>query len=53
MSMTKAAFLAINKTGKKVIKYTLGECMPTVKENATKIRIKKLGLDKNLLMVFH
>ncbi|CAD6208900.1 GSCOCG00010714001-RA-CDS [Cotesia congregata] len=53
MAMTRQAFLAMNKTGKKVIKYVLGECMPTVKDNATKIRIKKLGLDTNLLMYFN
>lgn len=29
----------------------LGQCVPTVKQNATKIRIKRLELDENLLMV--
>lgn len=29
----------------------LGQCVPTVKQNATKIRVKRLELDENLLMV--
>lgn len=29
----------------------LGHCVPTVKQNATKIRVKRLELDENLLMV--
>lgn len=29
----------------------LGQCVPTVKQNAAKIRIKRLELDENLLMV--
>ncbi|CAH4029148.1 28S ribosomal protein S17, mitochondrial [Pieris brassicae] len=30
----------------------LGQCVPTVKQNATKIRVKRLELDENLLMYF-
>lgn len=29
----------------------LGQCVPSVKVNASKIRIRKMELDKNLLMV--
>lgn len=29
----------------------LGQCVPTVKQNAAKIRVKRLELDENLLMV--
>lgn len=39
--------------GKQVIKYCLGYCLPSVKENAAKIRIKRLKLDEYLLMVRH
>ncbi|KAK0078269.1 hypothetical protein PV325_002754 [Microctonus aethiopoides] len=38
--------------GKQVIKYCLGYCLPSVKENAAKIRIKRLKLDEYLLMYF-
>lgn len=32
----------------------LGRCVPSVKQNASKIIVKKLELDQNLLMVsFH
>ncbi|XP_063830401.1 small ribosomal subunit protein uS17m [Ostrinia nubilalis] len=30
----------------------LGQCVPTVKQNAAKIRVKRLELDENLLMYF-
>lgn len=30
----------------------LGQCVPTLKQNASKIRVKRLELDKNLLMYF-
>ncbi|CAG9795607.1 unnamed protein product [Diatraea saccharalis] len=30
----------------------LGQCIPTVKQNAVKIRVKRLELDENLLMYF-
>lgn len=30
----------------------LGQCVPTVKQNVTKIRVKRLELDENLLMYF-
>lgn len=29
----------------------LGECVPCVKQNASKFRVKRLELDENLLMV--
>lgn len=29
----------------------LGQCVPTVKQNVAKIRVKRLELDENLLMV--
>ena len=29
----------------------LGQCVPCVKQNASKIRIRRMDLDKNLLMV--
>lgn len=29
----------------------LGQCVPSVKQNAAKIRVKRLELDENLLMV--
>lgn len=29
----------------------LGQCVPSVKQNASKIRIRKMDLDQNLLMV--
>ncbi|XP_067002672.1 small ribosomal subunit protein uS17m [Anabrus simplex] len=30
----------------------LGQCVPSLKQNASKIRVKRLELDKNLLMYF-
>lgn len=30
----------------------MGRCAPSVKQNASKIIVKKLELDQNLLMVF-
>ncbi|VVC97018.1 28S ribosomal protein S17, mitochondrial [Leptidea sinapis] len=30
----------------------LGQCVPTIKQNAAKIRVKRLELDENLLMYF-
>lgn len=38
--------------GKKVLRYFLGTCMPSTRQNATKIRIQSLELDTNLLMYF-
>lgn len=29
----------------------MGQCVPAVKQNAAKIRVKRLELDENLLMV--
>lgn len=29
----------------------LGQCVPSVKQNASKIRVRKMDLDQNLLMV--
>lgn len=37
------------ETAKKFL--LLGQCVPTVKQNAAKIRVKRLELDENLLMV--
>ncbi|XP_008549939.1 28S ribosomal protein S17, mitochondrial [Microplitis demolitor] len=50
---TATAAVAAKQGGKKVLRYILGTCMPSIKENAVKIRIKRLGLDKNLLMYFN
>lgn len=35
----------------KSLKILLGQCVPSVKENASKIRIRKMELDRNLFMV--
>ncbi|CAG9133917.1 unnamed protein product [Plutella xylostella] len=40
----------IAETAKKFL--LLGQCVPTVKQNAAKIRVKRLELDENLLMYF-
>ncbi|KAF7992143.1 hypothetical protein HCN44_001468 [Aphidius gifuensis] len=45
--------MAAANAGKQTLRYLLGQCMPSVKENAVKIRIKKLGLDERLLMYFN
>nr|XP_022904633.1 28S ribosomal protein S17, mitochondrial [Onthophagus taurus] len=39
------------KTASKAL-MVLGECVPCVKENASKFRVKRLELDQNLLMYF-
>lgn len=38
------------ETAKKFL--LLGQCVPTIKHNAAKIRVKRLELDENLLMYF-
>ncbi|XP_072942471.1 small ribosomal subunit protein uS17m [Epargyreus clarus] len=40
----------LGEVAKKII--LLGQCVPTVKQNAAKIRVKRLELDENLLMYF-
>ncbi|KAI4492166.1 hypothetical protein M0802_009972 [Mischocyttarus mexicanus] len=37
---------------KKVLQYFLGTCIPSVKQNAVKIRVQRLNLDKHLTMYF-
>lgn len=37
---------------KQVLRYFLGTCIPSVKQNAVKIRVQRLDLDKHLLMYF-
>ncbi|KAI4496718.1 hypothetical protein M0804_000528 [Polistes exclamans] len=37
---------------KQALRYFLGTCMPSVKQNAVKIRVQRLDLDKHLLMYF-
>ncbi|XP_076383409.1 mitochondrial ribosomal protein S17 [Megalopta genalis] len=44
--------MAKNKAAKEVLTYLLGVCVPTAKENAAKIRIRKLEFDNHLLMYF-
>lgn len=39
----------VAETARKVL--LLGQCVPTIKQNAAKIRVKRLELDENLLMV--
>ena len=41
--------MAITKTSKAFM--LLGQCVPSVKQNASKIRVKRLVLDEKLLMV--
>jgi len=41
--------MALTKTSKALM--LLGQCVPSVKQNASKIRVKRLVLDEKLLMV--
>lgn len=43
--------MAVANASKQTLRFLLGQCMPSIKENAVKIRVKKLGLDERLLMV--
>ncbi|GLG95638.1 Uncharacterized protein GBIM_02580 [Gryllus bimaculatus] len=42
--------MAVSRAGRVAI--LLGQCVPCVKKDASKIRVKQLELDKNLLMYF-
>ncbi|XP_078043873.1 mitochondrial ribosomal protein S17 [Augochlora pura] len=44
--------MAKNKVAKEVLTYVLGICVPTAKQNAAKIRVRKLELDNHLLQYF-
>ena len=41
--------MALSKASKTFM--LLGQCVPCVKQNASKIRVRRLKLDENLLMV--
>jgi hypothetical protein len=47
--------MALTRAGKLTKAYKtfmlLGQCVPSVKQNASKIRVKRLALDEKLLMV--
>lgn len=41
----------MSHTAKKALTILLGQCVPSVKSQASKIRIRRMELDENLLMV--
>lgn len=43
--------MAARRAAKKALNIYLGQCVPSVKTQASKIRIRKMELDENLLMV--
>ncbi|KAG6797171.1 28S ribosomal protein S17, mitochondrial [Apis mellifera caucasica] len=45
--------MAKNTVTKEICTYLLGICVPSSKQNAAKIRVRRLELDKHLLMYFN
>ncbi|CAL7945858.1 unnamed protein product [Xylocopa violacea] len=45
--------MATNPATKKALTYLLGVCVPSAKQNAAKIRIRKLDFDDYILMYFN
>lgn len=42
----------MSTAGRQVLRYLLGTCIPSTKQNAVKICVQRLELDRNILMYF-